>query len=64
MPRSTMVPIAIPMPESATMLASTPNRRMQTNVKSTEKGSRLDTRSEPRRCRTITSTTTTVTRIC
>ena len=63
-PMSTMVPMAMAMPERATMLASTPTRFMTTNTISTASGSTSETSSPPRRLPIIISTTMTVIRIC
>ena len=62
-PTSTMVPMAMAMPESATMLASTPPVFMATKVMSTATGSRPATSRLPPRLRSITTITSTVMRI-
>ncbi len=64
MPMSTIVPIAMAMPESATMFASTPVWRMPMKHMSTARGRSPEIRTELRRWRTITTTTMIVTRIC
>jgi len=61
MPMSTMVPMAMAMPESATMLASTLNCFIAMKHIRIATGSTAEISSELRKCRTITSTTITVT---
>jgi hypothetical protein len=62
-PMSTIVPMAMAMPESATMLASTPNIFIAMNPISTAMGSIELTSNALRKCITITMTTMMVTRI-
>ena len=64
MPMSTMVPMAMAMPDRATILASTPKRFMAMKHIITAMGSSAEMRTELRRCMTSTRTTMTVTRIC
>ena len=61
---STMVPMAIAMPESATTLASTPNNFMPMKENSTASGNTLDIRAAVRRCITSSTTTIRATMIC
>ncbi len=63
MPISTMVPMAMAIPERATMLASTPKSFMAMKHISTASGKSPEMRMELRRCATIKSTTMMVTRI-
>jgi hypothetical protein len=63
-PMSTMVPMAMAIPASATTLASTPNTFMPMNVRSTASGSMALTTSDVRRCMSMMMTTMIVTRIC
>ena len=56
-PMSTIAPIAIAMPDSATMLAATPNVFIAMKHIRTASGSRALMSSELRRCITITSIT-------
>ena len=63
MPISTIVPMAMAMPDSATMLACTPNSFMPTKHNRTVRGSMPLTNALLRRCITITSTTMIVTSI-
>ena len=63
MPTSTMVPIAMAIPERATMLASTRKVFIATKVIPMARGSSPAISSELRRWRTRTATTTIVTRI-
>ncbi len=63
MPISTMVPMAIAIPDRATMLASTPNVFMAMNTIKTASGNNALMRMELRRCSTITRITMIVTRI-
>ena len=60
---STMVPMAIAIPERATTLASTWEIFMAMKQISTARGRRPEIRNELRRWRTITSTTIMVMRI-
>ncbi len=62
-PISTIVPMAIAIPDRATMLASTPNVFIAMKHINTASGSRPLISTELRRCRTITITTTMVTNI-
>ena len=62
-PTSTMVPMAIAMPESATMLASTPNNFITIKVINTAMGKSPDTTREARRLNKSTMTTMMVVRI-
>jgi hypothetical protein len=64
MPMSTMVPMAMAMPPRAMMLASTPVAFIAPKVPSTPRGSSPATSAEPRRLRSITSTTRTVISSC
>ncbi len=57
MPTSTITPIAMAIPERATMLASTPNWRITIKVISTPTGSRLEIMIEARMFITSTNTT-------
>ncbi len=63
MPISTIVPIAMAMPERATMFASTPKSFIAMKHISTASGSTAEIKIELRRCMTITITTMIVTRI-
>ena len=56
-PISTIVPIAMAMPERATMLASTPKTFIATKQSKTARGSNPEIRIELLRCIIITSTT-------
>ena len=56
-PMSTIVPIAMAMPDRATTFASTPKTRIATNVIRIAMGSTLAISSELRRLSTITATT-------
>ena len=60
---STIVPMAMAMPDRATMLASTPNVFMAMKHISTASGSSALISNELRRCITITRITMIVTRI-
>ena len=60
MPMSTMVPMAMAMPDRATMLASTPKTFMAIKHISTANGSMAPIRTLPRRLPTISTTTRTV----
>ncbi len=60
---STIVPIAMAIPDRATMLASTWNTRIAIKHISTASGSRALIRIELRKCITMTRITMTVTRI-
>ena len=60
---STMVPMAIAIPERATMFASTPPSFMKMKVNSTAMGNRDAIRKDARRCINMNSTTRIVTRI-
>ena len=62
-PISTIVPIAIAMPDNATMFASTPNVFMAMKHIKTASGSSALIRNELRRWTTITRITMIVTRI-
>ena len=62
-PMSTIVPIAIAIPESATTLASTPKCFIAMKHINTDSGNRPEIIPALRRCATISSTTSTVTRI-
>ena len=62
MPISTMVPMAMAMPERATILASTPKTFMAAKQASTASGNSPETSAAPRRFSTSTSTTITVTK--
>ncbi len=53
-PRSTMVPMAMAIPERATILASTPKYRMAINTISTDMGNRPDIKNEALRLMTMT----------
>jgi len=64
MPMSTMVPIAIAIPDSAMMWASTPKSFMKTKAPITPRGRRAEMINEPPILRSITSTTRMVTRSC
>ncbi len=59
-PTSTMVPIAMAIPERATILASTPKSFMEINTISTATGSNPEISTEARRLNTITIITRTV----
>ena len=63
MPMSTIVPIAIAIPPSAMMFASTPVSFIATSASSTPRGSTALITSELRMLRSITRTTSTVIRI-
>ena len=63
MPMSTIVPIAIAMPDRATTLASTPNVFIAIKHSSTASGSKELMSNELRRWSTDTRITITVTRI-
>ena len=63
MPMSTIVPMAMAMPDSATTLASTPKVFIAMKHIRTASGSNALIRNELRRCITITITTMIVTRI-
>ncbi len=62
-PTSTMVPMAMAIPERATILASTPKSFMLIKTISTATGSNPDIRMEARRLNTITTITRMVTKI-
>ena len=62
-PISTIVPMAMAMPDSATMFASTPNSFIAMKHIRTASGSTAEIKIELRRCMTITITTMIVTRI-
>ncbi len=62
-PISTMVPIAIAIPDNATMFASTPNAFIAMKHIRTASGSNALIKIELRMCRTITKITMIVTRI-
>ena len=56
-PTSTITPMAMAMPDKATILASTPNCRMVIKVINTPMGNKLEIRKEARRFNTRTITT-------
>ena len=62
-PTSTMVPMAMAIPESATILASTPNSFMEMNTINTATGNRPEIRIEALRLNTMTTITKMVIRI-
>jgi hypothetical protein len=62
-PMSTIVPLAMAMPDSATLLASTPKIFMPMKLMSTASGSNPEIINELLRCMTMTMTTMAVTRI-
>ncbi len=62
-PMSTIVPIAIAMPDSATTFASTRKSFMKMKVNSTAIGKSAEISTEERRCINMKSTTMIVTRI-
>ncbi len=64
MPMSTIVPMAMAMPDNATTFASTPENRMQMKEKRTARGSTPEINAALRRWSTIKMTTMMVTRIC
>ncbi len=57
MPTSTITPMAIAIPERATILASTPNWRIVIKVISTPIGNKLDIKKEALKLNTKTMTT-------
>jgi len=62
-PISTIVPMAMAIPESATILASTPNNFILINTSSTATGNKLEIKSEALMLNTMTTTTKMVIRI-
>ncbi len=62
-PTSTITPIAIAIPERATIFASTPKRRITINVIKTPIGKRLDIKNDARRFITKSKTTIMLIRI-
>ena len=62
-PISTIVPMAIAIPESATIFASTPNQRIPKNAKRTAIGRRSAIKIAERKCITIIKTTMIVIKI-
>ena len=63
-PMSTIVPIAMAIPDSAITLASTPTYFIATNVARTPSGKSTEISSEVRKCRMMSSTTMTVISTC
>ena len=64
MPMSTIVPIAIAMPDKATMFASMPNAFMRMKQASTATGNKPLMSSDERTFITMTTTTMMVIKIC
>ena len=60
-PMSTIVPMAMAIPDSATMFASTPKTLIAMKAPRIASGRMAETRNDVARCPTITSTTSTVT---